>query len=197
MSFAYTILGVLLDTPSHGYSIKKSLEEQFCEELDVNDGRLYPTLGRLAGLGWIEKEVVKQERSPNKHLYRVTDSGRTAFFAWLGGEERCEAPEKLDFFWKQDFLQKCNFFRHLESSRVAARVRGKIDEVSRCEEQLKKVLEDLELREPDVYRCMIVDYGIRYQRMRREWLEELLARAVDAVQSENTEAELPRAQAGG
>ena len=40
MSISYTILGVLMDAPTHGYSIKKTLLESFSQALAVNDGQL-------------------------------------------------------------------------------------------------------------------------------------------------------------
>ncbi len=197
MSMTYTILGVLMDAPTHGYSIKKYLVDHLSEGLDVNDGQLYPTLARLERSGWITKEVVEQRRSPNKHLYRLTDAGREAFFTWLGSTEPEDPTRRLDFFWRSTLLQKCNFFGHLEPAAVQAQVLEKLDQASRCEEKLKCVFEDLERREPDDYRSMIVDYGIRYQRMRREWLQELLARAARRTAQEDPPSRSSAAQAGG
>ncbi len=187
MSISYTILGVLMDAPTHGYSIKKTLLESFSQELDVNDGQLYPALARLEQRGWIEKEVVEQRRSPNKHRYRLTSEGRSEFLGWL---ESRDALAPLDFFWRNEFLQKTAFFGHLDSDSVRGRVSVKLEEVSRCLGELERSLEDLEERDADPYRRMVVDYGIRYQRMRQEWLEELL------VCSGEKARELPTALAG-
>jgi len=41
------------------------------------------------------------------------------------------------------------------------------------------VLADLDPRQADPYRRMILEYGVRLQRMREKWLEELLARATE------------------
>ena len=189
MSVAYTILGVLLDAPTHGYSIKKYLGDHLSGSLDINDGQLYPTLTRLERLGWIKKQVVEQRRSPNKHHYRLTPAGRAAFFRWLEGGEPDDGPERMDYFWKYGFLQKCNFFRHLDPAAVQAQIREKLFEATRSEDKLRRVLEDLESRESDGYRRMIVDYGIRYQRMRREWLQELLVRAAERAGRDGPSAE--------
>ena len=91
MSVPYTILGVLMDAPAHGYSIRKQLEAVFSTDLGLNDGQLYPALAKLETLGWIAKEVVEQPRSPTKHLYRVTDEGRAAFARWLEGDAPADA----------------------------------------------------------------------------------------------------------
>jgi len=184
MSVSYTILGVLMDAPAHGYSIRKHLEEMLSKDLELNDGQLYPALAKLEARGWIAKEVVEQRSSPTKHLYRVTDSGREAFQRWLAGVEPDDARERLGFFWRDGFLQRCSFFGNLAADVAAAQVRGRLAETARCAERLEAVLSELEQRQADPYRRMILEYGVRLQRMREQWLEELLARATEQSMEE-------------
>ncbi len=181
MSVSYTILGVLMDAPAHGYSIRKHLEETFSKDLGLNDGQLYPALAKLEARGWIEKEVVEQRSSPTKHLYRVTEPGRAAFRAWLEGVEPDDARERLGFFWRDGFLQRCSFFAELPAEVAAEQVRQRLGETARRAARLESALGDLEQREADPYRRMILEYGVRLQRMREQWLEELLARATEPV----------------
>ncbi len=179
MSVSYTILGVLMDAPAHGYSIRKHLEETLSKDLGLNDGQLYPALAKLESRGWIAKEVVEQRSSPTKHLYRVTEAGREAFQRWLEDVGQDDARERLGFFWRDEFLQRCSFFANLPADVAASQVRGRLGETARCAGRLESVLADLELREADPYRRMILEYGVRLQRMREQWLEELLARATE------------------
>ena len=106
MSMEYTILGVLMDQPTHGYSIKKHLLEAFSKHLGLNDGQLYPALARLERRGWIKKQIIEQRSSPTKHLYRVTKVGEVAFFDWLVADDSEAEPALYDFFWRYGFLQK-------------------------------------------------------------------------------------------
>ena len=182
MSIDYTILGVLIETPSHGYSIKKYLLENFSKDFGLNDGQLYPALARLESRGWIRKRVVPQPRSPARHLYRITPKGEEAFSEWLGSAEGDPETARYDFYWKHRFLQRCSFFRHLEAEDVGLQARRELEEASRKIEDLDGVLERMEARRADPYRRMVVDYGIRYQRMRCEWLRDLLAFADAAAQ---------------
>ena len=176
MSVPYTILGVLMETPAHGYSIKKYMLKNFSKDFGINDGQLYPALAKLESRGWIKKTVVPQPRSPARHLYRVTEEGEAAFLRWLCGEEEGEAPARLDFFWKYGFLQRCGFFRYLEPEVVREQAGRKLDEERRRLADLESLLKRMEARDTDPYRRMVVDYGVRYERMRVEWLEDLLAR---------------------
>jgi DNA-binding PadR family transcriptional regulator len=183
VSIDYTILGVLIEEPSHGYSIKKYLHENVSRDLGINDGQLYPALGRLEERGWIRKRVVPQRRSPTKHLYRVTPDGETAFYRWLLEPACSEADSpRYAFYWKDEFLQRLAFFRYLAPERVQEQVQKRIEEVSKRIADLEGVAEQIEARGGDPYRRMIAEYGIRYQCMWREWLEALLAatREVDA-----------------
>ena len=174
MPLAHTILGVLMDAPAHGYAIKKHLAAALPDGAAINDGQLYPTLTRMERNGWIRKQVVEQRRTPSKHLYRLTAAGKREFFGWLGGG-RGAAPT-LEFFRKSDFLQRCAFFRHLEREAFASQVRAEQDAVGRMLARLEPLAERLAECESDPFRRMVVEYGIRVQRMRRQWLEELLAR---------------------
>jgi DNA-binding PadR family transcriptional regulator len=179
MSVAYTILGVLMDAPAHGYSIRKQLEETFSKELGLNDGQLYPALAKLEGLGWIEKEVVAQQRSPTKHLYRVTAPGRAAFARWLEGAEQSDRRERPSFFWRDEFLQRASFFARAGADTASAQIRARLAQTEARAQRLEARLAEAGTGEADPYRRMILEYGVRLQRMRREWLEELLARATE------------------
>jgi DNA-binding PadR family transcriptional regulator len=184
MSVPYTILGVLMNEPAHGYSIRKHLEEAFSKALGLNDGQLYPALAKLEGLGWIEKEVVEQRRSPTKHLYRVTEEGRVAFLRWLEGAESEEPRDRLGFFWRDGFLQRCSFFGHLETEAAAEQIRVRLDEAAHCAQRLEEVSAELARRDAEPYRRMIVEYGVRLQRMREQWLQELLATATEPARED-------------
>ena len=179
MSVAYTILGVLMDAPAHGYSIRKQLEETFSKDLGLNDGQLYPALAKLEGLGWIEKEVVAQQRSPTKHLYRVIAAGRSAFTRWLEGAEPSDRRERPSFFWRDEFLQRASFFARVGPGTAADQIRARLAQTEARAARLEARLVQAGTGGPDPYRRMILEYGVRLQRMRREWLEELLARATE------------------
>ena len=180
MSVSYTILGVLMDAPAHGYSIRKHLEETFSKDLGLNDGQLYPALAKLEARGWIEKEVVEQRSSPTKHLYRVTDAGPRGVPALARGRGARRRARAARLLLARRLPAALQLLREPAAPSVAAaQVRGRLGETARCAERLESVLADLELREADPYRRMILEYGVRLQRMREQWLEELLARATE------------------
>jgi DNA-binding PadR family transcriptional regulator len=175
VSLAHTILGVLMDSPAHGYAIKKHLAAVLPDGSALNDGQLYPTLGRMERSRWIRKQVVEQQRNPSKHLYRLTPAGRREFFDWLAGEPDGDPAREL--FRKSDFLRRCTFFRHLDAAGIAAQVGAEQRAVERSLARLEPLAERLADCDGDPYLQMVVEYGIRVQRLRREWLDELLVRS--------------------
>jgi DNA-binding PadR family transcriptional regulator len=172
VSLDHAILGLLVEQPSHGYSIKKRLFESLAEAVGVNDGQLYPALARLESRGWIRKRVVAQRRSPPKHLWRVTAAGLREFQRWLATPEP-EPDAAVDLFWRHGFLQRCAFFRHLDGSGVAAHASRELEGARRRLARLERLSTRLLAQGADPYRRLLVEYGIRYQRMRCEWLSEL------------------------
>lgn len=177
MSIEYTILGVLLEAPTHGYSIKKYLAETFSQDFGLNDGQLYPALAKLETRGWIHKRVVPQRRSPAKHLYSITAEGEAAFQRWLADPDPGDERTGGESFWKHELLQKCAFFRRLSGRRVEDHVSRRLEEVSRRIAEFERVLAAMEARRLDPYRRLVVEYGLRFEQMRHEWLQELMARA--------------------
>ena len=69
------ILQNLVARPAHGYEIKKSVERIMGGAFVVNNNVLYPALRRFEEMGAVEKEVVREEGKPDRHVYRATELG--------------------------------------------------------------------------------------------------------------------------
>jgi DNA-binding PadR family transcriptional regulator len=176
MSLDHAILGFLVEQPAHGYSIKKHLFESFSKGA-ANDGQLYPALARLEGRRWIRKRVVAQRRSPPKHLWRATAAGQREFQRWLTSAEP-EPDASVDFFWRHGFLQRCAFFRHLDARGVAGHAERELLAAEKRLAEVERLSARLAAQGADPYRRLLVEYGVRYQRMRRDWLLELRSSVV-------------------
>jgi DNA-binding PadR family transcriptional regulator len=183
VSLDHAILGFLVEQPAHGYSIKKHLFESFSKGAS-NDGQLYPALARLESRRWIRKRVVAQRSSPPKHLWRATAAGQREFARWLSSPEP-EPDASVDFFWRHGFLQRCAFFRHLDAGGVVAHAERELVQAEERLLELERLASRLAAQAADPYRRLLVEYGVRYQRMRREWLRELRA-SVDSEEGEKS-----------
>ena len=173
MSTKHVILGVLMQCPGHGYQIKK-IFAPFISRDGLNDGQVYPILTRLEKDGFVSKEVVQQEKTPNKHIYHITDAGRKEFMTWLTGPTDESDPVKYDFFMQYSFLMKCNFFEHLSRDERIQKLEGQIEAAKDKIAEYKCVREDMSEKGLSNYKLKIVDFGIETQLLKIRWVEGLL-----------------------
>jgi transcriptional regulator len=70
------ILRVLAAQPGHGYAIAQHIHHLSSEELQVEEGSLYPALQKLLLKGWVKADWTVSETGRKVRLYRITTSGR-------------------------------------------------------------------------------------------------------------------------
>ena len=88
------ILTALSRGRQHGFGIARWLEATSDDELQLEEGSLYPALHRMERRGWLEAEWGISEKKRQVKLYRLTAHGRarlrsetegwTAFAAAVG-----------------------------------------------------------------------------------------------------------------
>ncbi|WP_303870825.1 PadR family transcriptional regulator [Acetobacterium wieringae] len=99
----YILLGLMAKQPQTGYSIKKSIENEFRHFWQESFGQIYPTLKLLVYEGFAD--CADTETSENRRrtiTYTITEKGRLELKRWLS-----EAPdiEKLRY----EILLKVSF----------------------------------------------------------------------------------------
>ena len=70
------ILRTLQGGPQHGWGVSQRIAQVSRDVLRVNQGSLYPALGRLERDGWIEAEWGTSENNRRARFYTLTKSGR-------------------------------------------------------------------------------------------------------------------------
>jgi PadR family transcriptional regulator PadR len=70
------ILKTLRLEPNHGWGISQRIGQLSDDVLAVNQGSLYPALGRLEEQGWIEAEWGTSENNRRARFYSLTRAGR-------------------------------------------------------------------------------------------------------------------------
>src|SRR5687768_6383010 len=70
------ILRVLRGEPLHGYAIAQRIHHLSNEELQVEEGSLYPALQKLLLKGWVKGEWTTSESGRRVREYRLTAGGR-------------------------------------------------------------------------------------------------------------------------
>jgi transcriptional regulator len=77
------ILRVLRAAPLHGYAIAQRIHQLSHEELQVEEGSLYPALQKLLLKGWVKGEWTTSETGRKVRVYHITASGRRQLDAEL------------------------------------------------------------------------------------------------------------------
>jgi PadR family transcriptional regulator, regulatory protein PadR len=70
------ILRVLRVGPLHGYAIAQRIHHLSREELQVEEGSLYPALQKLLLKGWVKGEWTMSETGRKVRVYHLTAAGR-------------------------------------------------------------------------------------------------------------------------
>ena len=78
------LLGILRNSPAHGYGIIVALRERSSGEFDFAEGTIYPALHRLERAGLIES-AIESANGRRRRTYALTPKGHRAFVAQLRG----------------------------------------------------------------------------------------------------------------
>jgi len=70
------ILKTLSHRALHGYGIAQQIQKTSGEELQIEEGSLYPALQRLQLQGWVASEWGQSANKRRARYYRLTPAGR-------------------------------------------------------------------------------------------------------------------------
>ena len=70
------ILRILSRGPLHGYAIARRIHELSDNDLQIEDGSLYPALNRLVVKGWVASEWGISDNNRKARFYTLTREGR-------------------------------------------------------------------------------------------------------------------------
>jgi PadR family transcriptional regulator, regulatory protein PadR len=85
------VLRVLQNGPTHGYAIAQRIHAVSSDQLQVEEGSLYPALQRILVKGWAQADWGTSETGRRVRFYRMTAAGRKQLEAEISGYERMSA----------------------------------------------------------------------------------------------------------
>jgi|SRR5919204_6171243 transcriptional regulator len=96
------ILQTLRRQPLHGYALVQHIRRMSDNELQIEEGSLYPALQRMLRAGWLTAEWGTSATNRRVRLYRLTPAGRkhleremSSFQRMLKAITRVLAPAQL------------------------------------------------------------------------------------------------------
>lgn len=92
MSSSMTLLALLEQGPSHGYTLKQRYDEAFAQRRPLAFGQVYATLGRFERNGLATVAEVVAGEGPERRRYRITPEGVGMVDEWV------YTPQEPDLF---------------------------------------------------------------------------------------------------
>lgn len=157
-----------------GYELLRCLAPFFGAGAPLNSGLFSPALAKLERAGWVTKERVPQAAAPDRHVYAATAKGRREFLHWLEASETSERPIRYDFFRRDPLLVRVMFFGHLPPAQVRRILRAEVAAADARVRDYAQMRAGMTARGADRYRIRILEFGLRYHRLRRTWIKALL-----------------------
>jgi DNA-binding PadR family transcriptional regulator len=167
------VLGLLNESPMHGYEIRKRLASLLGTFRAFSYGSLYPTLRRLSEAGWISEEapleapVGSTARSRRgKRVYRLTAEGKEHLAALLADV----SPEAFD---DEGFGARLAFFGQTRSEVRLQILEGRRRRVEERRDGMKSALGRTGER-LDRYTRELHEHGLESVDREVRWLTELI-----------------------
>lgn len=160
------ILGMIFIMPSHGYQLKKNIQETFGNPyFKINNNVLYPALARMEKNGLIEGNEIL-EKGINKKVYSTTQKGREYLL------ELVAQPAKpgIDNF---EFMVKAVFFDYISKEKrievIKPLYESKKQELNLAFEKMDKYGENL-----SSITLTVLEHGINEIKINLSFLEKLM-----------------------
>ena len=132
MSIKYAVLGLLAESPLHGYAVHSQFEERLSDFWELNYGQVYQVLTLLEREEFVAARDERVGKRPTRKVYAVTAKGRAALSAWIARRIERRRPFRDDFYVRLLFVDKED----------PARMRELVDaELANCRERLAELVD--------------------------------------------------------
>lgn len=171
----YVLLGLLQEEQLTGYGMKKAIDMRMASFWAESYGQIYPTLNALLAEGLVTVHT-RESGNKEKHIYAITDKGRSEFLWWLMQENEKETTrhEFLLKLYLSTPAQSAAMRQHVQAYRV--RCHQQLALYRMAQEQLEKIQE---LHSNHRQILMVLSLGIRMQQLYIDWCDEVEAKLQD------------------
>jgi len=101
MAIKHVLLAILAEEPTHGYELKKRIDETLGSLWSLQQAQIYNNLRLLEKAELIELDArIAQENLPDQKHFRLTETGQTELTSWLTSPVPSTRQFKDDFYLK-------------------------------------------------------------------------------------------------
>jgi DNA-binding PadR family transcriptional regulator len=163
MSLRHALLGLLSDRPASGYDLLKLFETSLANAWPATQSQVYTELAKLADAGLI---TVGAQGPRGRKEYALTDAGLSELRRWLTESTPVQHT-------RSDLLLRVFFLGVLTPEQGREYLRWLAEVSARGHERLRAVEESVDWEDDNlsVHGRIALEYGLRFNAMRREWAE--------------------------
>ena len=99
----YPVLGVLVESPGHGYDLNQKLNRRLGDIWRLGLSHIYAVLAGLEQAALVRHYEVKQDTRPSKKVFHITEDGRLLFLKWVSSPVIHMRDIRLEFLAKLHF----------------------------------------------------------------------------------------------
>ncbi len=161
------LLGLLKESPKHGYEIKKQIRGILSLFAGVDSKSIYYPLGLLEKRGLVRKLAGRQGRRPPRFVYELTPAGARRF-------EELMTASFLDFTRPTFSLDICLYFLpHVPKAVVRRRLRARVRILDKLARDLGQMAQGARKRNPPAL-AYILEHNLRMVKTEAEFLGSLI-----------------------
>jgi DNA-binding PadR family transcriptional regulator len=161
------LLGLLSESPKHGYEIKKKIRDVFSLFAGVDLKSIYYPLRVMEKRGLVEKKAQRYGRRPQRFVYLLTPKGRARF-------EELLTQSLLNFRRPQFTLDMSLYFLpYLDQQVARRRLRARTRVLSKVAADLRKMVQ-AQKEQGSAPTALILEHNLRMADAERGFLESLV-----------------------
>ncbi|MFB9832922.1 PadR family transcriptional regulator [Actinoallomurus acaciae] len=163
MSLRHALLGLLVDRTASGYDLLKLFDTSLANVWPATQSQIYAELNKLADTGLI---TIATEGPRGRKQYTITGEGLAELRHWLTETE----PQRNV---RSEVLLRVFFLGVVSRDQARSHLTELAAGFTQEENALRELESDIEWDEGDlsVYGRIALEYGLRFNAMRREWAE--------------------------
>ena len=161
------LLGLLKESPKHGYEIKRKIREILSLFAGVDLKSIYYPLRVLEKKGLVVKRINKQGRRPQRLVYELTPKGENQFKVLL-------TQSLLNFKRPQFSLDLSLYFLHyIKPEIVKRRLRARMFVLDKLSQGLRQVVNSLRNKKPSSL-LYISEHNLQMVETESKFLNQLI-----------------------
>lgn len=188
----YALLGFLNYGPQTGYDLENWINHSTGNFWQARLSQIYTTLKKMEEDGAVVSHIEPQEGRPDRRVYTITDAGRADLEQWVAQPEVKRPPAKDELLLKLFFARPAGKDTILMMLRLQRNVhQQQLDRYRH--EAAQSIAKTVEYRPEFAEEAIMWEatrqFGVRYEEMYIQWIDDTIAAISAALPGDSTEGD--------